>query len=153
MSRPSASELAFEVSETPLPTIGRGRVAAKFFSTPPHIELDRAFLRHGRFRFILAHEFSHFCLQRGIQVRRADYIADTDAGMLSDLPPARGRIEWQANRLAAALLVPRETLVAAIANARCDLARRDRNNVRKIVHHPSLVYDVSRTLVRMKSGG
>jgi Zn-dependent peptidase ImmA (M78 family) len=140
-----AGELSFE-ERADLGSDRAGRVLGKFLFSPPTILIDRFVTDSPRRRFTLAHEFGHFWLHRRPRVRRADYIVDSEEDIFSDPPPARRWLECQARRYASALVIPRESIPAAVQNAMTDLKGSGLKGARRItaIHkHVSLVYDVS----------
>ena len=107
---------------------GPGRLVGRFLFSPPTIQVDPTLRRSPQIRFVLAHEFAHFVLHRGLAVRADHYespsILDSDVevfGSEDSIAPARYWMEWQARRFAAAILVPRRTISEAVLAAMDDL--------------------------------
>lgn len=82
-----------------------------------------------RFNFTLAHELAHFVLHRKIETKiliteKEAEISDTNRQLIldqlqSDNP--RDWIEWQANKFASSLLLPRHTIPQAVIKKQKDL--------------------------------
>lgn len=97
------------------------KVLGKFCFKPRAIFIDKSVDGDLRQKFILAHEFGHLVLHRNILVKRDEYvnadIEDVDWDFSTGkkiLVSARDWLEWQANKFASAILMPRATLYAAL---------------------------------------
>ena len=99
------------ISESSRKILGRFSIAARAIWVDRSLEVDSP-----RWRFTLAHELGHLVLHRSMKLASSDAatregdIADTDVEIDSlETQPQRPRdwIEWQANKFAASLLMPR----------------------------------------------
>jgi len=95
-----------------------GDVLAAIFFNDKRIEVDASLVpeefpaMRGRYRFTLAHELSHWRLHRHLYLRQANQPALLPAGGAKPDHVLRSRLtdskEYQANRLAGCILMPRE---------------------------------------------
>jgi Zn-dependent peptidase ImmA (M78 family) len=136
-----------------------------------HIAIDLSLSAEDpRLPFTFAHELGHFYLHGrvsayAINQNNAEEIRDTSEDILTfriDGARPRTRIEWQANRFASALLVPRQTLPSALdfVQREIGIARRGRvyldhqpqnqRDYRKILLLLSNRYRVSQSVVRYR---
>jgi hypothetical protein len=142
-----------------------------------HIPSRTVFVDHGlqpgepRFNFTLAHEIAHFVLHRTIslkalRVRGEPEITDTDRELTVDqIEGANPRtwIEWQANKFAASLLLPRITFPHALRKRQMELGIRrnlgvlyidrhgaNRREVPTMLEHLARFFQVSKTVVRIR---
>jgi len=97
------------------------KILGKFRFKPRAIYIDKSVNGDLRHKFILAHEFGHLVLHRNILVKRDEYvnvdITDVEWDFSTGkkiLVTARDWLEWQANKFASAILMPRITLYAAL---------------------------------------
>lgn len=88
----------------------------QFRLKPKGIFVDVSLKGSDRAAFVLAHEFGHLVLHRHIDPEKSGYstssIEDTERDFITGkkmLSTPRDWIEWQANRFASALLMPRAT--------------------------------------------
>jgi Zn-dependent peptidase ImmA (M78 family) len=132
---------------------GTGQLLGKFFFNPPVICIHHDIIKTVRFKFTLAHEFAHFYLHRNRKIQVGDYISDSEDDVFGNTAPARKWMEWQANRFAAALLVPRKTVSAAVDITLADIreSRISESRVRsKLIHLVAVTYDVSDSMMRYR---
>jgi Zn-dependent peptidase ImmA (M78 family) len=124
-----------------------------------------------RFPFTVAHELGHFYLHS--QVRPAALGLDPDGAIVDsardlvvhrvDSSRPRSIIEWQANRFAASILVPRATLSKAVEDIQraigithnigivwYDPQPQSRRDYQNIVLRLSALYRVSRSVIRYR---
>lgn len=93
------------------------KILGRFISVPRSILVDSSLHPDtGRFNFTFAHEFGHFVLHRKLRLK-GDYdpneITDTQRDLVTgkkNLSTPRNWIEWQANRFASCILMPRLTV-------------------------------------------
>lgn len=97
------------------------KILGKFRFRPRAIFVDKSVDGDLRQKFILGHEFGHLVLHRNLLVNKEDYanvdIADVEWDFSTGkklLLNARDWLEWQANKFASAVLMPRTTLYAAL---------------------------------------
>lgn len=160
-------------------SLGRTRkgstIHGAFQFDPPTIYIDES-LPHdsARFKFVLAHELAHFVLHRKLHLDPATI--DLPNRLSDDrytlhlrrigsrlLQTPRDWLEWQANILAGAILVPRATLQQAIMEKQRSLGitrnlgviyvdpqLENRLNHRRIMDHLLSVYQVSRTVLAIR---
>lgn len=111
------------------------KILGCFHLTPPTIQIDECLLDDVRLPFVIAHEFGHCILHRNLQLLASDYpvIRETELDLATGhkaLITTRDWIEWQANRFASALLMPRTTVREALCGAQerlsISVARRGR---------------------------
>jgi hypothetical protein len=116
-------------------TSGGQKVLGRFQFSPRAIFIDSSVVGTDRHAFTLAHEFGHLVLHRHLVLTKRDYqITDTERDFVTGkkiLKSTRDWIEWQANRFAAAVLMPRATLRAAVVAAQ---------RLRGIVRNLGIVY-------------
>jgi hypothetical protein len=74
-----------------------------------------------RFSFVLGHELGHVVFHRNIDLKRTGYesqeIVDTKNDIVTgkkNLTTPRDWIEWQANYFSSAIIMPRDTIMAAV---------------------------------------
>ena len=119
-----------------------------------------------RLRFTIAHELGHLALHRHRAIKNYSAIDDTDEQLRMQFDHAgssRQIVEWQANRYASALLMPRYTSAMALVafhqendvHRNCgivflDNSRTNRRLYAEALKHLSLVFHVSRTVVRIR---
>jgi len=124
-----------------------------------------------RFPFTVAHEIGHWYLHTPIKLDALGLASehvfkDTPQTVLmhrKDAPSIHGRIEWQANRFAAGVLVPRHTLKPAVISCQkgcgivknlgtiwIDGQRGNRRDHRWIVTQLSELYQTSRAVVTIR---
>lgn len=111
-----------------------------------------------RYRFTLAHEVAHLLLHR--RVKRAAGVFDEDGGMRDstrtittnrvEASNKRSVIEWQANRFAAAMLVPRATVREALVAAQASLGIVKRLGAIWIDSQPTVQADFRMTTQRLQ---
>ncbi len=115
--------------------------------------------KEGRYRFTVGHEIGHWQLHRHL------FIADADQGSLFDEPSepsvvcrsgsGKPPIEWQADAFSARLLMPKEMLTRAWAEAkggRVPALRRERrhNPTGAAVERTARVFGVSTQAMRIR---
>jgi len=95
--------LGYDFEITDLSQYGEGVLGAAFIRDKRIAVSDRVLANEGRFRFTCAHELGHMTLHRGLATLFRD-------GPQPDrrIPP---RVEWQADRFAAAFLMPVDELM------------------------------------------
>ncbi|MHC4334457.1 MAG: ImmA/IrrE family metallo-endopeptidase [Planctomycetota bacterium] len=110
----------------------RHKVVGKFIFKPRTILVDR-WLRRGtpRFNFTFAHEIGHLVLHRNLKLKKCNpgEISDTLRDMRTGkkiLRTPRDWIEWQANRFAAGLLMPRASFRTAIVKKQQEMGIKRR---------------------------
>jgi Zn-dependent peptidase ImmA (M78 family) len=81
--------------------------------TPPSIEIYHDAIGARRERFTLAHELGHLLLEHGEYLRAESFdTQDLEQSGNDDLESDMiRRLEWQANRFASSLLLPREQFI------------------------------------------
>lgn len=114
------------------------RILGAFRFHPPTIRVDSSLVGTDRFPFVFAHEYGHFVLHRNLVVKASGYsdvdIADTQHDFITGkkkMVTPRDRLEWQANRFAAALIMPRATVRNAVISVQNSL---------QIIRRPGIVY-------------
>ncbi len=97
------------------------RVLGKFIFKPRKILVDQSLNDNPRQKFVLGHEFGHLILHRNLLIKRENYtdidISDTEHDLVTGrkiLLTPRDWLEWQANRFANALILPRATFMKAL---------------------------------------
>lgn len=151
----------------------RGRKILGMCQFRPHIiYIDRHLDPFGpRYRFTLAHELGHLILHRKLWLDPAELempmnqIHDDRSHVFGARRPvktARDRLEWQANAFAAALLMPRNTVIKAVfaIQARLGVRRGGRvylddqsTNIvdcMKLLYELADIYQVSRTALEFR---
>jgi hypothetical protein len=98
-----------------------GKYLGQFRLKPRGIFIDISLKGTDRVPFVLAHEYGHLVLHRHIDPVRSGYttssLNDTEHDFVTGkkiLRTSRDWIEWQANRFASALLMPRATFSDAL---------------------------------------
>jgi Zn-dependent peptidase ImmA (M78 family) len=142
----------------------------KFRIKPRAIFVDASLDGTERFPFVLAHEYAHLVLHRKIDPLKSGYstssIDDTEFDFATGkkiLMSPRDWIEWQANRFASAILMPRRTFSGALIdyhksqNIRRNIGivvvnktQTSQNELRITVSHLAIVYGVNRTNVECR---
>jgi Zn-dependent peptidase ImmA (M78 family) len=97
------------------------KILGKYRIKPSSIFIDDSLRETDRFPFVLAHEYGHLILHKNIDPQKIGYIdssiEDTHHDLVSGkkiLETPKDWIEWQANRFASALLMPRSTFINAL---------------------------------------
>lgn len=143
----------------------RGRIALR----DRIVWIDRSLQPDGdlyRLRFTIAHEIGHLALHRHKPIKNYDAIDDTDEELRMQFNHAGGArqiAEWQASRYASATLMPRYTVAPAlcafhrandvhlnIGRVFVDDSPTNRALYAGALNHLSLIYHVSRTVVRIR---
>lgn len=124
-----------------------------------------------RFNFTLAHELAHFVLHRKINIKaliknEKSEISDTNRQLIldhvrSDNP--RDWMEWQANKFASSLLLPRKTVSKAVVEGQVKFAvtrnfgkiylDKQELNIdlyRRIMDHLVEIYETSKTSIKLR---
>jgi len=106
-----------------------GTVLGRFDFSPARILIDASLTEDSpRFRWTLCHEIGHYALHRTIDLRRIsrrDSLVDTRIELFRTRTAGWSDahwIEWQANKFAAALLLPKPILNRALLTIQNDLA-------------------------------
>lgn len=102
-------------------SISGKKILGAFCPMPRSIYIDRSIVGTIRMPFVLAHEIGHYVLHRKLDPKSCGYsdakIEDGDVDLMTgkkQLLSPRDWIEWQANRFAVALLMPRKTFQSAL---------------------------------------
>ena len=123
-----------------------------------------------RFNFTLAHEIGHFVLHRNISPSilkdDIDEIRDTSRDLILDQIEGdnpRTWLEWQANKFASSLLLPRRTIPVAVINKQKEMGvnrqvgtiyldRQQKNNsdYYEIMETLVTIYQVSKSAIRIR---
>jgi Zn-dependent peptidase ImmA (M78 family) len=120
-----------------------------------HIAINRTLTRKDpRFSFTFAHELGHFYLHSRVNPSiiskgNAGEIRDTSADIMTFRVVGtrpRSLLEWQANRFASALLVPRKTLPHALDVVQRSLGITRRGHI-YVDHQPQNQRDYRKTLL------
>lgn len=95
------------------------------------IYIERTIVDTPRFAFIFAHELGHFILHEDLKINQNTYdsFSDSEFNFLIDkyeLKNEKHWIEWQANKFAATLIVPRKSLLAHV------MAYQKQNGIRNV---------------------
>lgn len=109
----------FEIKDLPQGVLGQ-------FSIQPYgIFIDSSIANTDRMPFTLAHEFGHFVLHRKVRMKQGEYVfSDLERHLLTGkkkLKTKRDWIEYQANRFASAILMPKRTIRQAVMNLQREL--------------------------------
>lgn len=149
---------------------GGGKYLGRFRVRPRGIFVDISLEGSDRFPFVLAHEYGHLVLHRNVDTAKAGYsddsIEDGDLDFVTnrkELRSPRDWIEWQANRFAAALLMPRATFSDALieyhkqAGIRrnvgvvvVDSSAPSQRDLSLVLGHLARLYEVNRTNVECR---
>ncbi len=146
------------------------KILGRFGPKPLSIFIDVSLKNTERFPFVLAHEFGHFVLHRRIDPIKSGYagsqINDTQHDFVTGkkiLITPRDWIEWQANRFASAILMPRLTFINVLVDFQISIGIR--RNIGKIFlenqncslsdfnecrSHLSRLYSVNKTNVKCR---
>jgi Zn-dependent peptidase ImmA (M78 family) len=96
--------------------------------SPLGIFIDISLKNDSRFPFTVAHELGHLVLHRKVKFKESGYseqeMVDTEYNIITNkkiLRTPRDWIEWQANRFASAILMPRIPIYAAIIAMQLDM--------------------------------
>lgn len=114
-----------------------------------------------RFNFTLMHEISHFWFHRDLDIKQIDDTIRHLSGELKQENNPRYWIEWQANRLAGAVLVPTATLREALTDTQKQLGIMrnlglvydnpgNRRDFRCILESLSVLFDVSPQVINVR---
>jgi Zn-dependent peptidase ImmA (M78 family) len=146
------------------------KVLGKCLPDAMRIYIDRSLSDQlERFNFTLAHELAHLTLHRGLSLKKP-LEQDTDERIERDLVTGRkllrtpnDRIEWQANALAAAILMPRATVRHSVLIRQKEIGVNNNAGFVFVENIPysirdledmkswlSLVYHVSRTVAEYR---
>lgn len=104
------------------------KILGKFRFKPREILVDKSLAGDLRQKFVIAHEFGHLVLHRNLLIKKDGYadvdIADSEKDLVTGkkiLLTPRDWLEWQANRFASAMIMPRRTLRAALISVQKSL--------------------------------
>lgn len=123
-----------------------------------------------RFNFTLAHELAHFVLHRKIDYsvikkEREEQLSDTHGQLMLDQIQGknpRDLIEWQANKFASSILLPRLTVPVAVINKQVELGMRragtifhdhqprNRHDYHQIMEHLVGIFITSKTAIKYR---
>lgn len=151
-------------------TSGNYKIIGKFVFKPRGIMIDRSLQSDKeRFNFTFAHEIGHLVLHRNLKLPEgydADEISDTERDLITGkkiLSTARDWLEWQANRFAASVLMPRATIGNAVIEKQKELGIKrnigfiylDNNtfnikDYQDIVKHLQYVYQASKSSIKYR---
>jgi Zn-dependent peptidase ImmA (M78 family) len=129
-----------------------------FCFQPRKILVARSLAGDVRFPFILGHEFGHLVLHRDLTIKKKGYsdvdISDTARDFVTGkkvLLTPRDWLEWQANRFAGAIVMPRATLLDALLSVQESLGIK--HNVGRVFveQKPYSVRDFDRTVLGLQS--
>ena len=97
------------------------KILGMFRLNPREILIDNSIVNSSRYYFTLAHEFGHLVLHRNIKISQKDYDANGFIDTKKDLVTGKkvfltGRdwLEWQANKFASSIVMPRATVHIAV---------------------------------------
>lgn len=135
-----------------------GKVLGTFEFRCRTIRIDVSLVGDRRFPFTLAHEFGHLVLHRDLLIRRSDY-SDVDFGDTRRnletgrkmLMTPRDWLEWQANRFAGALLMPKATFQRALIEAQMEMEIKRNVGYVFVENKPYSLKDFNETLSRVAS--
>lgn len=162
--------LLFEISPALGLTDGGRRLLGSFVLSPPTIRIDASLMNDVRFPFTIAHEVGHFILHGDLKLDAAAYAAEEFNDAEFDLTTGRKKLqtarewlEWQANRFAAALVVPRATFTRAIVEAQnamgitqnlgrvhVESKRYSLQDFRELLKRLAVVYNVSENVIEYR---
>ncbi|MFN8286915.1 MAG: ImmA/IrrE family metallo-endopeptidase [Chitinophagales bacterium] len=131
--------------------------------TPPCIYIDRSLQDERRRRFVFAHELGHFVLHRKIifEIGEYDRFIEIDEEMEAEQDD-RYWLEWQANKFAAALLMPQKTFSQALIAIQKEIGlsktgfiylskeRYSQQDYRQTVDALAIVYGVSKSQIQYR---
>jgi Zn-dependent peptidase ImmA (M78 family) len=124
-----------------------------------------------RFNFTLAHEIAHFVLHRKVNLsvlegEKDRQISDTNRDLILDQiegDDPRKWLEWQANKFASSLLLPRFTVPNAVISIQKDIGitrnigivyldrqRANYSDYRELLNHLMLIYQASKSAIRLR---
>lgn len=147
------------------------RYLGSFEPTSLTIRIDQILLQNDpRFPFTVAHELGHFLLHRNVDLLALDAsgseIRDTTRHLALNRVDAgnpRSFVEWQANRFATGILLPRRTVANAIQAIQIELgisrnlgtiwidaSDSSREDYRETVIRLAALYQASRAVVRYR---
>jgi len=97
------------------------KILGKTIIKPLSIYVDQSLSDTDRFPFTLAHELGHTVFHRGVDIKKSGYegqeLTDEEHDFITGkklLKTDRDWIEWQANRFASALLMPRTSVSSLV---------------------------------------
>lgn len=143
----------------------------KFIVDEKAILIDKSLnVGEPRFNFTLAHEIAHFVLHRKVDkkllVKRKYKILDTDKHLVldhSEKNSPKDWLEYQANKFASCLLLPRSTTIQAVISKQKGLGVTRRlgtifvdkqpvniNNFNSIISELSRIYVTSKTAIKIR---
>jgi len=149
---------------------GADKIIGKFLFKPRSILIDNSLLNDiPRFNFTFAHEIGHLVLHRKLKLK-ADFdpheISDTKRDLITGkkiLRSPRDRIEWQANKFASSILLPRLTVIDAVIEKQQEMDIRkntgliyledkyySRRNYQSVVDSLRQVYQASKTAIEYR---
>lgn len=124
-----------------------------------------------RFNFTLAHEIAHFVLHRKInrsviKKEKEQEISDTNRQLILDQiqnDNPRDWLEWQANKFASSLLLPRSTVPLAVTNKQKEMGitrrigtifhdnqPKNRSDYHEIMGHLVNIFITSKSAIRLR---
>jgi len=151
-------------------TSGNEKVLGKFVFDPRAILIDRSLQQDiGPFNFTFAHEIGHLVLHRKLKLKAdfdPDEISDTKHDLITSkkiLTTPHDWIEWQANKFASSLLMPRPTVRKAVIEKQKEIEIKSNIGLiylenkpysmadyLTIVEHLRLVYQASKTAIECR---
>ncbi len=134
------------------------KILGMFCFQPRRILVDKALDGDTRFQFVLGHEFGHLVLHRTLVVKKKGYsdvdISDTARDLVTGkkiLLTPRDWLEWQANRFASAILIPRATLHDALLSVQKSLGINGNLGRIFVEQLPYSLGDFDQTLLGLQS--
>lgn len=107
------------------------KILGMYSFQPRMILIDKSLAENPRRFFTLGHEYGHFVLHRNLIIKKKGYsdmdISDTEHDLVTGkkvLSTPRDWLEWQANRFASAILMPRATIHDALVSVQDSLGIR-----------------------------
>lgn len=142
----------------------------KFHISSTTILVDKSMEMAGpQFNFTLAHELAHFVLHRRIHrklTNNKSQIVDTNRQLILDhvqSDNARDWAEWQANKYASSILLPRFTIRQAVVEKQKEIGitrrigtifldnqAKNKKDYSKILNHLSEIYVVSKSAIKIR---
>ena len=124
---------------------------------PRKILIDKSLKGDNRINFILGHEFGHLVLHRDAIIKKKGYsdvdISDTVRDFVTNrkkLLTNRDWIEWQANRFASSILIPRATLIMALLSVQKSLGINHNLGYVYLDQMPYSLRDFNQTLQKLQ---
>lgn len=162
----SEYDLEFDLTQD-LKTVNGKKIEGYFDVENKRILIDKSVISLEKFPFVLGHELGHFFLHSKLEVNQERYndFADSEYDFFTDrhnLVNDRNWIEWQANKFAISLFLPKELFILRLTAYRKSIGIRrpghiyldeqtiNKQDYYKTVDYLSEYFGISKTAVKFR---